>query len=444
MTDYIKQHYQFAIMLIVWVVAGIYAGPLYLAIIPLSIILLKRKNMYVELICGFIFVLVLSDSWEPSMKWAGNVKDIYLLMLSLFVIFNQKEFSQKNTVFFPFIPYFVLAAILILRSPDPLICFQRTLSYILVFTMLPFYYIKLIKEEPERFLKGLVYTATLLLIYGFLLISINYDAAYLVGRYRGVMGNPNGLGIFCTVLFAFFIIITGKYKSLFPKWEMGLIFACIILSVLLAGSRNSLISMFIFFAFSRFFKVSYLLGFTVIIVIAITYQLVMNNLPAIITSLGLQEYMRVEHIEDGSGRIVAWIFGWEKIQDNLWFGRGFHYEGMLYEEYKQFLYTLGHIGNSHNSYLATWLNTGIIGLILFLFALIYNFVKASAKSPYALPLMYCVLFSATFEAWLIGSLNPHTPMLLLMWTIMMAEANEYAPVEKEITPDRFKIPEPLI
>ena len=59
MTDYIKQHYQFAIMLIVWVVAGIYAGPLYLAIIPLSIILLKRKNMYVELICGFILCLSL-------------------------------------------------------------------------------------------------------------------------------------------------------------------------------------------------------------------------------------------------------------------------------------------------------------------------------------------------------------------------------------------------
>lgn len=441
MREYIKEHYQFAFMLILWLVSGIYASPAYLGIIPLSVILLKRRNMYVELICGLIFLLVLSDSWSSFMTWAGNIKDIYLVMLTLIMLFNQKEFSKKNTLFYVFIPYFALAAFLITRSPEPLMCFQKTLSYILVFSILPYYYIKLLDEEPERFIKGLVYTATLLLLYGFLLIFINYETAYLVGRFRGVMGNPNGLGIFCTVFFALFTIVTGKYKNLFPKWEIGLIYGAILISVLLSGSRNTLISILIFYGFSRFFKVSYWLGFTLIIILAITYQIVITNLPEIIAALGLQKYMRVEHLEDGSGRIVAWKFGWDKIQENFLFGRGFNYEGWLYVQYKDFLYTLGHIGNSHNSYLAIWLNTGLVGLLLFLFALIYRFVKASVKSAYALPLMYCVLFSATFESWLVGSLNPHTPLLLLMWSMMMVDVKEEIPAEKKAESDRFKIPE---
>lgn len=395
--------------------------------------------MYVEMICGLFYILVLSDSWSPSMAWAGNVKDIYMVMLALFFFFNKKEFPVKNNLFYPFIPFFVLAAILTLRSPAPAESILKYLSYILVFTVLPNYYTKLLTDNYERFLKGLVYTATCLLLYGFMMIFINYDTAYLVGRYRGIMGNPNGLGIFCTVFFAFFTIVTGKYKNLFTKTEMGLIFGAIMLSVLLSGSRNTLLSILIFFGFSRFFKVSYWLGFTIILSIAIAYQLIMTNLPAIISALGLQEYMRVEHLEDGSGRIVAWIFAWQKIQENFLFGRGFNYEGWLFKEYADYLYTLGHIGNSHNSYLATWLNTGIVGLILFLAAIIYNFVKASAKSPYALPLMYCVIFSATFEAWLVGSLNPHTPLLLLMWTLMTFDVKEEIEEEKVVF-DKYKIP----
>jgi O-antigen ligase len=441
MIEYIKKHYQFAILLIIWVVSGIWGGPAYLGIIPLSVILLKSKGMYVELICGLIFILVLSDSWNLDMLWAGNVKDIYLVLLSLFFFFNQKEFPQKNNLFYPYIPFFILASILILRSPDPVMCFQKTLSYILVFTTLPPYFNKLLAEEPDRFLKGLVYTGTVLLLYGFPLIAVDFDTAYLAGRYRGVMGNPNGLGIFCTVFFALFTIIIDKYKNLFSKPETVFIYITIMLSVVLSGSRNTLISILVFYGFSRFFKISYWLGFGLIIIIGITYQLVISNLPAIIHSMGLETYMRVDHLEDGSGRIVAWIFGWKKVQENFLFGRGFNFEGWLYQQYADYLYTLGHIGNSHNSYLATWLNTGLVGLVLFLGAMIYRFVTASAYSHYALPLMYCVIFSAMFEAWLVGSLNPHTPLLLLMWTIMMVAVPQQEVSEMKIKSDRFKIPE---
>lgn len=436
---YIQKNYQFAFMLILWSISGIYASPTHLAIIPVSLILLKKRKMYIEMICGLFYILILSDSWSPSMAWAGNVKDIYMLLLSLFFFFDQKEFPVRNKLYFAFIPYFALAAVLTLRNPEPMDSFLKLLSYVLVFTVLPNFYTKLLSDGYEQFLKMLVYTFTCMLLYGFMLIFINYDTAYLVGRYRGIMGNPNGLGIFCTVFFALFTIITGKFKTLFSKNEAILIYGVILLSVFLSGSRNTTLSILIFFAFSRFFKVSYWLGFTLIIIIGITYQIVISNLPAIISALGLQSYMRVEHLEDGAGRIAAWIFGWQKIQENFLIGKGFNYEGWLYKEYADYLYTLGHIGNSHNSYLAIWLNTGLIGLLLFLTGLIYRFVRAAAHSPYSLPLMYCVIFSATFEAWFVGSLNPDTPLLLLMWTLMEFVFKEKTEPE-EVIFDRYKIP----
>src|SRR6185436_5733844 len=437
--EYIKQHYQFAFMLILWSISGIWGGPAYLGIIPLSVILLKRKKMYVELICGLFYLMVLSDSWSLAMTWARNVKNIYMLMLALFVIFDPKEFRYKNTLFYPFIPYMLLATILITQSPDFMATFQKTLSYILLLTIIPAYYNKLLEEQPEKFLKGLIYTATCLLLYGFMLIVISYNTAYLIGRFRGVMGNPNGLGIFCTVLFAFFTITINKYKNLFSRNEIIMIYGAILISVFLSGSRNTVLSILIFFGFSRLFKVSYWLGFTIIITIGVVYQVILANLTDIMTAMGVSEYMRADKFEEGSGRIVAWKFAWDKIQENFLFGKGIGYEGWLFYQNAQYLYTKGHIGNSHNSWLATWLNTGIVGLLLFLFGLIYSFVKASVKSPYALPLMYAVLFSATFEAWLVGSLNPHTPLVLLMWTLMKFDVKEEG-IEKKLTFDKYKIP----
>jgi O-antigen ligase len=426
-------------MLILWSLSGIYGGPAYLAVVPLSVILLKRQGMYIELVCGLFYLMVLSDSWSLSMTWAGNIKNIYMLMLSLFVIFNPKEFRYKNTLFYPFIPYLFLAIILITRSPDLMATFQKTVSYVLLLIIMPAYYNKLLAEQPEKFLKGMVYTFTCLLLYGFMLIVLSYDTAYLIGRYRGVMGNPNGLGIFCTVVFAFFTVVTSKYKNLFSKNEVILIYAAILISVFLSGSRNTVLSILIFYAFSRLFKVSYWLGFTIIITIGVVYQVILANLTEILTALGVQEYMRADHIEEGSGRIVAWKFAWDKIQENFLFGRGIGYEGWLFFQYNAYLYTLGHIGNSHNSWLAMWLNTGLVGLLLFLYALIYRFVKAAVHSPYSLPLMYSVIFSATFEAWLVGSLNPHTPLVLLIWTLMMVDVKEET-IEKKIVFDKYKIP----
>jgi len=427
MIDYLKRHIQLAVLIVFWIVSGIYLTPLCFAAVPLSVIVFKSRNLYTEMLIGLFVLLVLSDSWQHSMEWAPTMRNLYFFMMAILFFFNLRSFPYANKLYLPFIPFFIVAAVLVYRSPDLNTTIQKTVSFILAYIVFPFYFIKVLHEDRDRFLRGLVYAIALLLIYGFLMIPLFPDAAYLIGRYRGVMGNPNGLGMLCQIFFAFFTIVITNHKGLFSKREIVFVYGLIFVSVILSESRNTIFTILIFYLFYRFFRVSYLMGFVLILLIAIVNQLVIANLGQILAALGLQEYMRAETIQEGSGRLVAWKFALEHIRQNVFFGRGMNYEVWLYTLNKDYLSRLGHIGNSHNSWLALWLNTGLVGLILFLYAFFYRFARLARQTAFALPLMYSVMFSATFEAWMVGSLNVSVPFLILIWSYFEAQRLEPSP-----------------
>jgi hypothetical protein len=155
-----------------------------------------------------------------------------------------------------------------------------------------------------------------------------------------------------------------------------------------------------------------MLGFVILIITGLLYEIITDNLPLIVNALGLGSYLRVEHLEDGSGRLIAWQFGWEKIQENYLLGRGFSYEETLFDLNQKWLQSQGTLGGVHNTYLALWLNTGLIGLILYMFGLLSNFFKSITYNYLSLPTLFAFLFSCMFEAWFQGSLNPFTIMAL--------------------------------
>ena len=132
------------------------------------------------------------------------------------------------------------------------------------------------------------------------MIFLSYDKVYLAGRYSGILGNPNGIGIFCTIYFLVFYTMTVKYPDLFDKNEQRMVYILTVGSILIAVSRNSMFSVLLFLFFARFYKMSNWAGFTIVIVAAISYQLLMNNLESILSALGLSEFLRADHIEDGS------------------------------------------------------------------------------------------------------------------------------------------------
>jgi O-antigen ligase len=100
-------------------------------------------------------------------------------------------------------------------------------------------------------------------------------------------------------------------------------------------------------------------------------------------------------------------------------GKGFFYTEYLFKKYFEILSTQGHQGNAHNSYLTFWLDTGLIGLIMYVVAFFSSFISAARKSYYAIPLLYAIVFSANFESWLTSSLNPFTIQVWIMLTILL-------------------------
>lgn len=407
MLNFFKQNQQFLIMLILWVLAGIASPYLAFVIITLSILLLKQKGKYIELLIGFLFILIISDSRNPIFYFAATAKSIYLVLLTLLFLFDNKKFTSTNHFFLPFVPFFIVALLSLINSPIPALASQKTLSYMLLYFTIPVYINKGLTENKEVFLRYLVFISSLMLLFGFILAIATPHYSFLANRLAGIFGNPNGVGLFCSINFVLVSVIFNKYPNIFTANEKKVVYGIIIASVLFSVSRNSVFSILIFILFVRFYNISGWLGFIIVILVALLYQVITMNLITIITALGLEEYFRLDTLESGSGRLVAWNFAWGYIKEHFIFGSGFAFDEHLFDIHQKSLNQLGHVGGVHNLYFAMWLNTGAIGLVCFLYGFFKTISKAVKVSKLAMPIMFSFLFSLTFEGWLMGSLNPY-------------------------------------
>jgi hypothetical protein len=423
MIRYLKDNVQFLLLCLVWIFAGIAVKESAIMLVPLSVLLLREKGYYTEIILTILLINYLSDNRHHEFEFAIKAKGYVLMLAAAFVFLNPRNFPIRSKIIYPYIPFFILAFYLFPRNPDPAISFQKTLSFFLIIAAIPNYFLRQLEVEKEIFLKKFIWLGTLLYILAFIMIFIlPEDWTFLVGRYTALLGNPNGVGNFSTCFFLLVSVSLYHFPDMFTRNEKYLIYGSLILSILLASSRNCIFSIAIFLFFSRFYKISPWIGFFIVIVSAFLFQVVNDNLPAIIVNLGLGSYMRVEHLDDGSGRLIAWVFAWEQIQKHYFLlGRGFAFEEWLFNTNREWLSALGHEGMVHNTYLAVWLNTGIIGLILFLFGMFYNFIKASRINPLAFPCLFAILFSTNFESWFQASLNPFTIVALLVLTLLQYE-----------------------
>ncbi len=429
MNEFLKRNLQFVVMLLIWVASGFVASPVAVGVVALSVILLKRKDMFPELIIGFIFILILSDSRQYQLEFAKKVKDIYLILLAAFYFFDRKQFNFKNALVIPFIPFIIWGFIVVFRSPEMQIAFMKTLSYGLLYLVIPAYFTKAFRDKGAIFLKDFIMFVSLLFMIGVALIVLAPNFVFLAGRFSGILGNPNGLGIFTVLALILTVCTQIKFPNLFTRNELIMIYTFMALSAILSGSRNTLMCIFIFLVFTKFYKISYWYGFIAVIIAAMLYQVVFSNLPTILEALGLAKALRADTLENGSGRMVAWLFALSKLNSDIklfMFGGGFSFDEYLYYINYTMLSAMGHQGGVHNTYLALWLNTGIIGLALWLVGFFRSVFKAVTVSYTAFPMMYAVIFSATFEAWLMGSLNPFHIMFLFVLTLITTNTSDFA------------------
>ena len=413
-----------------WIFVGALPGPLIWPWMIMWLLVFWRKDKIAELFIGFWLVLILSDSLENGLAWAKTFKNIYILFLGFVLIVDREQFKPFNRIFMRFLPFFAVALIALMFSPVAGDGAMRTLSYFLIFLVAPNYVQRLFRERGPEIFKDLVFFGFMILVIGvayrFIDISIAYSHG---GRLRGIFGNPNGLGLFIIVLFMLFYVSNQLFKGLFSRVDRITVYGVVIFCVIFSASRNAMISLSLFLLFVRFFKVSFGLGFVALVVGLAAYQVISANIIPIVLYLGLEEFLRIETLAEGSGRLIAWQFAWLNIQDNFLLGRGFSYDLHLMQSNYDWLSRAGHEGGVHNSYLILWLNTGLIGIIFYFRAMLLLFLKAAKRTPVAVPVMVAAFFSIFFEPWLAASLNPYTIVFLITLTIVTSD--EIVPVLDE-------------
>ncbi len=427
--NFLKENMQFTILTLIWVVMGILVDQSAMVLAPAVLLLFRQKGYYTEIIMTQVLINYLSDNRHWEFNFATLGKDMVLVTAASFVFLNPKNFPIRSKIFYPFLPFFFLAFILCWQHPEPVHSFQKTLSFFLMVAIIPNYFLRQLEVEGPVYLRKIIWLGTILYVIALaMMVVLPEDWTFLEGRYNGLLGNPNGVGTWSTMFFIFIYMSLRLFPDLLSKGEKIFVFGSLVLSVLLASSRNSIFSISIFLFFSRFYKISPWLGFVIVIVVGLLYQVINENLAFIITSLGLAEYMRLEHLNDGSGRLIAWTFAWDQIQKHYFLlGRGFAFEEWLFKVNQDWLNVLGHQGGVHNTYLAVWLNTGLVGLICYLFGFFYNFFRAARTNHFSLPVMFAIMFSITFEAWFQASLNPFTIIALMVITLLQYDK----PVETE-------------
>lgn len=434
MLKYLKENYQFLSICILWTFVGMSAPVSAMALLPLSLLLYRYKGYYSEIIVTIFLVNYFSDNHNYEFIFATQVKGYVIMLAGLLYYINTRQFPERSKIINPFIPFFIVAFLLFPRNPDPTLSFQKTLSYLIMIAAIPNYFLRQLKVEKDFFLRKLIWLGTLLFIIGLVMIvTLPPDWTYAFDdRFNGLLGNPNGIGTMGMILFLLVNVSLYHYPEMLSRKEKYLIYGVILICIVLSGSRNSIFSIVVYLLFSYFFKVSPWIGFAIIIIVAVLFQIINENLPAIFSAIGLGKYLRVEHMNNGSGRLVAWTYAWQHIKDQYFlFGRGFAFEEILFQAHQKWFIAHGHIGMVHNAFLAVWLNTGIVGLMCFIYGLFNNFIKAAKKNPLAYPCLFAIIFSNMFESWLQSSLNPYTIIALLILTLLQYDkptAKEESPV----------------
>ena len=372
------------------------------------------------LIIMLLIILIMGDSRAYYFGYVKNLRIVAILVLGIrtFAQVNQGKYKVRPLLWLS-LPFFFIALLGALRSPAMGTSFSKLVSYFLLLVVALHYLPYQIKRQP-RLLADIATLGIVMLILGFALIPINRRLVYLIARYRGMLGNPNGLGIYCSVAFPLLLLAWELFPEYKKRWQLGIVM--ILLSLAYANSRTALGTVGLFYFLHWFYKrgqgAKLSLWLFIIPFLTIFFSLVSPS--DLIRMVGLGEELRVESLETGTGRFLAWGLGIDQILRNPYIGRGFDYEAIYFHELAEFLVTTEHQGGMHNSWLTFMMNHGFIGF--FFFAVFFLTLLSRMRAPhYAVPFALAMIVSATFESWLTSSLNAFSihfyliVMLLVDW-----------------------------
>lgn len=379
---------------------------------------LSLSNQNETIFLYFITILIASDSRLIELEFIKNLRPFILLLITGVLFLRGSVSFSSNKYILLFIPFFISLTISLFFSEDLETSFQKSLSYFLLFLIVPVSIIESFKRNKES-LNNLLMLVILTLTLSVISIFVFPEVSFLVGRYRGLLGNPNGMAIFTLLTYLMFILL-GKINLLpFSNKTSIWIHVLFIITLILCGSRSSLFAIGLYFVLNYLSKYSWFLSFIVFILFLFSYEFILESFPIIANEFGLGDYFRVKTMKEGSGRLIAWSFAWTEIQNHWYFGKGISYTEQLFSKNYFVLSKLGHQGNAHQSFLTLWLDTGLIGLSLFVLATIGVIVKSLKKHNFVLAILFPIYFSAFFESWMAASLNPFMIFYVIILTLLI-------------------------
>jgi len=401
------------------IISSILVPPAAIAVLVLGSFYFIHKGRYEYVITTFILVIVLGDNLWPQLKFYGVLRVVELIVLSIFsamIVFRyDKGFDKRILLFIPFFIISLLSSYIFSPSFAPSVA--RSISYFLlifsVFTYFRFVY----NERGQILYENVFIIITLIFVFSLIGMATPYHELFFFGhRLKGLFGNPNSMALFS--IFSYPIIDTFKYPDSKIterqiKWVKVLIFACL----LMTGSRNGVASLFIYYLLKNYFTRG-VTGRIYSILAGIAVVLVMLNLDTILQYTPLKELIRAKSLQTASGRTIVWNVALDQIKESPWLGNGDYYYQIFFQNYKDIHNLTSRYWNSvWNSYLAFMMDTGIIGLLAYLFFL-SGLVKFTKNFKALMPFLALALFSAIFESWMVSSLNAFTTLFLFYFIIV--------------------------
>ena len=182
--------------------------------------------------------------------------------------------------------------------------------------------------------------------------------AWLSGRFRGVLANPNAVGML-TILFMPFAAVRAMRKRSLANYFLILV---MLVSVVLSGSRNGVMTTSIAMAFFALRVRAWKTGILLVTVAAATYLAMPDYSPSPgLASKPINHIISTEKLENGGGRLEAWQIAIPIIQSKILLGHGFGTEDLIF---KGMQFRVHHGEYIHNSYLGLTYQLGVAGALL--------------------------------------------------------------------------------
>lgn len=415
-------------------------------IVPMGFVLLcllffTVKQDIPKFLLLFFLILFFSDSRQEIFVFAQDVKTFAALLLPLNVIGIWRKLKYSSHFLLHISVFLVVAWITLMWADNPSLAFQKTLSYTIIFICVPALFIYCFQDDPD-FFKDVFYVFTGLLWVGLALKYVMADFVIMEknARFTGLLGNPNGIGIFLTLSFVYFQILLRSDLVEIDRREKIAFYIALFASLYFCKSRTAMMTVIIFYSLNIVYNYSHFIGWIVFFTLAYMYDVILEAIPLVTDVLGFSEDLRVENVDKikkGSGRDIAWGFAWQNIKNDMFLGHGISSTEELFQKNYKTLSMLGHEGNAHNTYLTVWYDTGLVGLLSMMLGILLYFIKVSKELPFVMPILFAVFFSINYESWLSASLNPFTTMFLIISTLIgylaldLVSADEKAEEETE-------------